>query len=110
MCTVPETIVPKNMMEEPRWLRYEIMGRLNGGDKAYIYPTIASDWVMLTGSQTRPVHKIQIAPPLLHSRSKSHCRRQRSRKSFLAFNCAGFCRTRGGTSLRLVSVATIPLL
>ncbi|KAK0440155.1 hypothetical protein EV421DRAFT_1737531 [Armillaria borealis] len=58
MCTVPETIVPKNMMEEPHWLRYEIMGRLNGGDKAYIYPTIASDWVMLTGSQTRPVHEM----------------------------------------------------
>ncbi|KAK0237165.1 hypothetical protein EDD85DRAFT_937450 [Armillaria nabsnona] len=38
--------------------RYEIMGRLNGGDKAYTYPTIASDWVMLAGSQTRPVHEM----------------------------------------------------
>ncbi len=36
------------------------MGRLNGGDKAYTYPTIVSDWAMLAGSQTRPVHDLWV--------------------------------------------------
>ncbi|KAK0477138.1 hypothetical protein IW261DRAFT_1421339 [Armillaria novae-zelandiae] len=43
---------------KPRWSRYEIVGRLNGGDKAYTDPTIASDWVMLTVSRARVVHEI----------------------------------------------------